>query len=240
MATNPAAQFWFNNQGFASQVTDWWLNNNGVTQQVQQGWVNNAGVAQMFYIVPLVGGPLVTLYYSGGGGNYPNGGFNVPQGGGNFTSPVIPIGTKSVQIQLAGGGGGSTSGSGGAGGAYCNSIYFVPWQAWNQSFSITIGAGGSSGGGTGGTSTITAPGAFTGFTTMTAHGSGLTGGTASGGNDLNLTGNNPSGTTQGFAKTSADTGMGWAAAGGPFGHSAGAPGGTPAAGVSGWCAFQYS
>jgi len=117
-------------------------------------------------------------------------------GGVTGSSPVshtetVPVGASHVVIEAWGGGGGggvnvSSRGGGGAAGNYCRSVYAV---AGGETFTVTIGPGGTgyittgsapAATGTSGNAATVASGSVASFTTMIA-GGGIGGGTTAGG-----------------------------------------------------------
>jgi len=122
---------------------------------------------------------------------------------------TIPIGTSLMKLEIEGGGGGGggntgiVQGNGGSSGGRCVSTYATTSVHWGQTLTLTCGAVKAStgtdnnNGQTGNASTVVA-GTFTGFTAMTANGGGGgsfslngagPGGTSTGGNVTNQTGN---------------------------------------------------
>lgn len=122
---------------------------------------------------------------------------------------TIPTGAASMDLEIEGGGGGggggngTTVGNGGSAGGRCFSTYPISSSNWGQTLTLTCGAVTASTGvnnnpgQTGSQSTVVA-GTFTGFTTMTANGGGggiqdlggaNPGGTSTGGNVTNQSGN---------------------------------------------------
>lgn len=174
------------------------------------------------------------------------------------SSETIPNGatTATIEVWGASGGGGAgggpacagRGGGGGASGGYSKSVLNVS-TANGQTLNFTVGAAGSTLGGSGTASAISS-GSFS-LTAMTANGgtggaagavgTGGTGGTAAGGNTSNITGNN--GTSGGPGNPGGSGGAGHAGTngtgttGGTGGSFAGQPG---TAGGNGLIVFKYT